>query len=59
MFESWSLVRKYNEIRKMESRSANGIFSVRYDESQIIGSKLPSNGQILRVLLYNIDKLKL
>lgn len=43
----------------MESRSANGIFSVRYDESQIIGSKLPSNGQILRVLLYNIDKLKL
>ena len=59
MFVSWSLIREYSEIRKTETRNADRIYLLGHDECQIIGSKLPSNGQILRVLFYNVRKVKL
>ena len=43
----------------METRSVDKIFLLNHDESQIIGTKLPSNGQVLRVLFYNLRKVKL
>lgn len=59
MFVSGSLIREYGEIRKMETRNADRIYLLGHDECQIIGSKLPSNGQVLRVLFYNVRKVKL
>lgn len=35
------------------------LYLIDHDESQIIGAKLPSNGQVLRVLFYNLHKVKL
>ena len=35
------------------------VFLVEFEEQQIIGSKLPSNLQVLRVLLYNMRYIKL
>lgn len=35
------------------------LFLLDHDESQITGAKLPSNGQVMRVLFYNIHKVKL
>lgn len=46
-------------IRKMDTRSSGKIYLLEYDESQIVGSKLPSNGQVLKVLFYNMRKVKL
>ena len=43
----------------METRNADRIYLLGHDEYQIIGSKLPSNGQVLRVLFYNVQKVKL
>ena len=43
----------------MDSRSSNTIYLLGHDESQIVSSKLPSNGQVLRVLYYNLRKVKL
>ena len=42
----------------MESWSQK-LLLIDHDESQITGSKLPSNGQLLRVLFYNMPKVKL
>ena len=39
----------------METRSQK-LFLIDHDESQITGPKLPSNGQVLRVLFYNMRK---
>lgn len=46
-------------IRKMDTRASGKIYLLEYDESQIVGSKLPSNGQVLKVLFYNMRKVKL
>lgn len=43
----------------MTTRNTDKIFLLGHDESQIIGAKLPSNGQILRILFYNMRKVKL
>lgn len=43
----------------MATRSTDKIFLLGHDESQIIGAKLPSNGQVLKVLFYNMRKVKL
>lgn len=43
----------------MELRSDDTIFLIEHDESQIVSTKLPSNGQVLRVLFYNLRKIKL
>ena len=42
----------------METRSQK-LFLIDHDESQISGAKLPPNGQVLRVLFYNMRKVKL
>ena len=42
----------------METRSQK-LFLIDHDESQITGAKLPSNGQVLRVLFYNMRKVNL
>ena len=42
----------------METRSQK-LFLNDNDESQITGAKLPSNGQVLRVLFYNMCKVNL
>ena len=42
----------------METRSQK-IFMIDHDESQITGAKLPSSGQVLRVLFYNMRKVNL
>ena len=42
----------------MQTRSEK-LFLLDHDESQIIGAKLPSNVQVLRVLFYNIRKVRL
>ena len=42
----------------METRSQK-FFLIDHDESQITGAKLPSNGQVLRVLFYNMHKVSL
>lgn len=43
----------------MNTRQQEMLYLLDYDESQIIGAKLPSNGQVLRVLFYNMRKVKL
>lgn len=43
----------------METRANEKLFLLGHDESQIIGCKLPSKGQILKVLFYNMRKIKL
>lgn len=43
----------------METRRSVKLFLLEHDENQIIGAKLPSNGQVLRVLFYNLRKVKL
>ncbi|XP_053977478.1 uncharacterized protein LOC128875689 [Hylaeus volcanicus] len=43
----------------METRSSDKLFILNYYEQQIVGAKLPSNGQVLRVLFYNMRKVKL
>lgn len=43
----------------METRKRDTIYLIKHDESQIVGAKLPSNGQALRVLFYNLRKVKL
>ncbi|XP_076298345.1 uncharacterized protein LOC143217693 [Lasioglossum baleicum] len=43
----------------MESRNHGKLFLLEHDESQIVGAKLPSIGQVLRVLFYNLRKVKL
>lgn len=35
------------------------LYLLDHDESQIIGAKLPSNGQVLRVLFHNMRNVKL
>ena len=35
------------------------LFLIDHDESQITGAKLPSNGQVLKVLFYNMRKVNL
>ncbi|XP_076279088.1 uncharacterized protein LOC143208527 isoform X1 [Lasioglossum baleicum] len=43
----------------METRSSDQLFLLNHFESQIVGAKLPSNGQLLRVLFYNMRKVNL
>lgn len=43
----------------METRARQKIYLLEFDENQIVGCKLPSNGQVLKVLFYNIRKVKL
>lgn len=43
----------------MATRQKEKLYLLEHDESQIIGAKLPSNGQVLRVLFYNLRKVKL
>ena len=43
----------------MQTRGVEKLFLLNHDENQIIGAKLPSNGQVLRVLFYNLRKVKL
>ena len=42
----------------METRSQT-LFLIDLDESQITDAKLPSKGQVLRVLFYNMRKVNL
>ena len=42
----------------METRSQK-LFLIDYGESQITGAKLQFNGQVLRVLFYNMRKVNL
>lgn len=43
----------------MNTRGREKLYLLEYDETQIIGAKLPSNAQVLRVLFYNMRKVKL
>ena len=43
----------------MELRSSKFLFLIRDVKHQITGSKLPSNGQVLAVLFYNIHEVNL
>lgn len=43
----------------MNLRAKDKLYLLDYDEMQIIGAKLPSIGQVLRVFLYNVRKVKL
>lgn len=43
----------------MQTRQADSLYLLDHVESQIIGSKLPSNGQALRVLFFNMRKVNL
>jgi len=43
----------------METRMTDRIYLIGYAESQIVGAKLPSNIQVLRVLFSNMRKVKL
>lgn len=43
----------------MDTRNCDKIFLIDHAESQIVGAKLPSNGQVLKVLFYNLRKVKL
>lgn len=43
----------------MNKRVRQRLYLIDHDESQVIGSKLPSNIQVLRVLFYNMHKVKL
>lgn len=43
----------------MDTRGNGKIYLLEYDDNQIVGSKLPSKGQVLRVLFYNLRKVKL
>lgn len=43
----------------MDTRNCDKIFLIDHVESQIVGAKLPSNGQVLKVLFYNLRKVKL
>lgn len=42
-----------------ELRDQTKIYLIGYDSNQIIGSKLPSNRQVLKFLFYNLRKVKL
>jgi len=42
-----------------ELRDQTKIYLIGDDANQIIGSKLPSNMQVLKVLFYNLRKVKL
>lgn len=42
-----------------ELRDQTKIYLIGDDSNQIIGSKLPSNMQVLKVLFYNLRKVKL
>lgn len=43
----------------MTTKEKEKLYLLEHDESQIIGAKLPSNGQVLRVLFYNLRKVRL
>src|SRR5215469_2063815 len=43
----------------MESRSKKSLYLIDHIEIQIVGAKLPSNGQVLRVLFYNMQIVNL
>ncbi|XP_050523024.1 uncharacterized protein LOC126895328 [Daktulosphaira vitifoliae] len=43
----------------MNTRSRDKIYLINYNENQIVGSKLPSNIEVLRVIFYNMRKVKL
>lgn len=43
----------------MNTRGQEKLYLLDHDASQIIGAKLPSNAQVLRVLFYNMRKVKL
>lgn len=43
----------------MNLRANDKLFLLDFDEMQIVGAKLPSIGQVLRVFLYNLRKVKL
>lgn len=43
----------------METRNRDAIYLINHDDSQIVGAKLPSNRQVLKVLFYNLRKVKL
>ena len=43
----------------METRSKKSFYLIDHIESQIVGAKLPSNGQVLSVLFYNMQIVNL